>query len=142
MAVQQRRCRYCVRDNGRLWRCAEIRTRKLPPGLLDSSLRISRICSRMGEYPIGKEKPVHSRDERTSTERVALDTASPARKRRFVRAYVSPAQLHLSWIHLLDRLELLTGLGFSNVEILARPLVPYRGYGDTHEEPPDAALIL
>ena len=129
MAVQQRRCWYCVRDNGRLWRCAEIRTRKLPPGLLDLSLGVSRICSGVGEYPIaiGKEKPVHSRDEGTSIERVALDTASPASKGRLVRAYISPAQLHLSWIHLWGRLELLAGLGPSNVEILARPLVSYRG---------------
>ena len=129
MAVQQRRFWYRLRDNGRLWRCAEIRTRKLPPGLLDFRLRVSRICSGVREYPIaiGKEKPFHSRDERASIERVALETASPARKGRFVRAYVSPDQLHLSWIHLWSRLEVLAGLGPSNVEILARPLVPYRG---------------
>ena len=129
MAAQQRRCWYRLRDNGRLGRCAEIRTRKLPPGLLDLSLGVSRICSGVGEYPIaiGKEKPVHSRDKRASIEGVTLDTASPARKGRLVRAYVSPAQLHPSWIHLWGRLELVAGLGPSNVEILARPLVLYRG---------------
>ena len=37
--VQQRRCWYRLRDNSRLGRCAEIRTRKLPPGLLDLSLK-------------------------------------------------------------------------------------------------------
>ena len=128
MAVLQRRCWHLLRDNGRLWPWAEIRTRKLPPGLLDMGLGVSRICSRVGEYPIAicKEKPVLSRDERASIEQVVLDTASAARKERHVRAYVSPAQLHLRWIHPWGQLELLAGLGPSNVEVLARPLVPYR----------------